>query len=96
MSNVDSRADDPFKEAGPARGQAGGYDPAHSNPTGSAGGDAGMQVGGDEEYENQISDPPDPQQGIAGRAAREDAQEQDSDTPAEVGGTGTTTPGYTP
>ncbi|MDP9352055.1 MAG: hypothetical protein M3P51_11010 [Chloroflexota bacterium] len=96
MSNVDARADDPYRDAGGPRGKAGGYDPAHSNATSSPGGDMGSQVGGDDGYDNQISEPPEPDQGIATRAAQEADEVQEGDGPAHVGGTGTTTPGYTP
>lgn len=96
-SNSDSAA-----ETGPegiqGRGKAGGADPARSSAGVSPGGDAGSQIGGDDEFDARLQDDADPMQGIATRAAQEQAQGGDVDNlaqdPSDLGSK--TTPGYTP
>ncbi len=98
------RASDPFSSigagdaGGAGRGRAGGADPARSSAGVSPGGDAGSQIGGDDEFDARLQDDADPMQGIATRAAQEQAQGGDVDSlaqdPSDLGSK--TTPGYTP
>lgn len=64
----------------------------------SPGSDASSGLGGDVEFDNTGGPPPDPVEGIATRAAREDTGPDDPDNPARVTGEDSSgvTPNFTP